>query len=125
MSNSRVKLEVKLFFSISAGLIYLVALPRKMAKCVAAELEKYFGFVGYPSIFHTGMFIIAFPQSNTLTSNYHLTKMYSFISFQTNGKEFIATVVVELLKANNPNCFLVTGRPSTLCSQGSLRMPTS
>jgi hypothetical protein len=91
-----------------------------MAKCVAAELEKYFGFVGYPSIFHTGMFIIAFPQSNTLTSNYHLTKMYSFISFQTNGKEFIATVVVELLKANNPNCFLVTGRPRTPRDQGSV-----
>jgi len=45
----------------STGLIYLVALPRKMAKYVAAELEKYFGFVGYPTIFHMGMFIIAFP----------------------------------------------------------------
>ena len=45
----------------STGLIYLVALLRKMAKYVAAELEKYFGFVGYPSIFHTGMFIIALP----------------------------------------------------------------
>ncbi len=45
----------------STGLIYLAALPRKMAKYVAAELEKYFGFVGYPSIFHTGMFIIVFP----------------------------------------------------------------
>ena len=44
----------------STGLIYLVALPRKMAKYVAVELEKYFGFVGYPSIFHTGMFIIVF-----------------------------------------------------------------
>jgi hypothetical protein len=44
----------------STGLIYLVALPRKMAKYVAAELEKYFGFVGYPSIFHTGRFTIAF-----------------------------------------------------------------
>jgi hypothetical protein len=46
----------------STGFIYLVALPRKMAKFVAAELEKYFGLVGYPSIFHTGMFISsAFP----------------------------------------------------------------
>ena len=44
----------------STGLIYLVALPRKMAKYVAAELEKYFGFVGYPTIFHTGMFIYPF-----------------------------------------------------------------
>jgi uncharacterized UPF0160 family protein len=46
----------------STGFIYLVALPRKMAKFMAAELEKYFGLVGYPSIFHTGMFISsAFP----------------------------------------------------------------
>ena len=34
----------------STGLIYLVALPRKKANYVAAELEKYFGFVGYPGI---------------------------------------------------------------------------
>ncbi len=38
----------------STGLVYLCALPRKMAKFVAAELEKFFGFVGYPEIFHTG-----------------------------------------------------------------------
>jgi hypothetical protein len=42
----------------STGLIYLVALPRKMANYVAAELEKYFGFIGYPHIFHTGMYSI-------------------------------------------------------------------
>jgi hypothetical protein len=45
----------------STGLIYLAALPRKMAKYVATELEKFFGFVEYPTIFHTGMFIIVFP----------------------------------------------------------------
>ncbi len=28
--------------------------------------------------------------------------------------------MVELLKANNPNCFLVTGRPRTPCDQGSV-----
>ncbi len=28
--------------------------------------------------------------------------------------------MVELLKANNPNCFLVTGRPLTPCDQGSV-----
>ena len=37
-----------------------------------------------------------------------------------NGKEFIATVVVDLLKANNPNCFVVTGRPRTPRDQGSV-----
>ncbi len=39
----------------STGLVYLAALPRKTAKFVANKLEKYFGFVGYPHIFHTGM----------------------------------------------------------------------
>jgi hypothetical protein len=43
----------------STGLIYLVALPRKMAKYVAAELEHYFCFVGYPYIFHTGRFTVS------------------------------------------------------------------
>ncbi len=39
----------------STGLVYLVALPRKTAAFVAAKLEKPFGFVEYPHIFHTGM----------------------------------------------------------------------
>ncbi len=39
----------------STGLVYLAALPRKTAVFVAKKLEKYFGFVGYPHIFHTGM----------------------------------------------------------------------
>jgi hypothetical protein len=39
----------------STGLVYLAPLPRKTAEFVANELEKYFGFVGYPHIFHTGM----------------------------------------------------------------------
>jgi hypothetical protein len=37
-----------------------------------------------------------------------------------NGKGFIAIVVVDLLKAGNPNCFIVTSRPSTPCDQGSV-----
>jgi hypothetical protein len=39
----------------STGLVYLALLPRKTAVFVANKLEKYFGFVGYPHIFHTGM----------------------------------------------------------------------
>jgi hypothetical protein len=39
----------------SSRLVYFVALPRKIAMFVAAKLKKYFGFVGYPHIFHTGM----------------------------------------------------------------------
>jgi len=30
----------------STGLVYLCALPRKKAAFVAAELEKFFGFIG-------------------------------------------------------------------------------
>ncbi len=37
----------------STGLVYLAVLPRKTAVFIANELEKHFGFVGYP--FHTGM----------------------------------------------------------------------
>ncbi len=38
------------------GLVYLCALPRKKAKFVAAKLEKFFRFVGYPEIFHTSVY---------------------------------------------------------------------
>ncbi len=44
----------------STGLVYLCALPQKKAIFVAAELEKYFGLIGYPEILHTGMFIFTF-----------------------------------------------------------------
>jgi hypothetical protein len=64
----------------STGLIYLSSLPFKKARFVAFELEKYFGFIGYPHIFHTD-----------------------------NGKKFVATTVVRLLQDNNPHCFVVTG----------------
>jgi len=37
----------------STGLVYLAALPKKKAEYVAAELEKYFGFSGFPHILHT------------------------------------------------------------------------
>ncbi len=37
-----------------------------------------------------------------------------------NGKEFIATIVVDLLKASNPNCFIVTGCPRTPHDQRSI-----
>jgi hypothetical protein len=43
-----------------------------------------------------------------------------FNIYADNGKEFIATIVRELLVKNNLNCFLVTGRPSTPRDQGSV-----
>ncbi len=39
----------------STGIVYLAALLRRTAKFVAAKLEKYFGFIGYPYIFYTGI----------------------------------------------------------------------
>ncbi len=44
----------------STGLVYLCALPRKKALFVAAKLEKYFGLIGYPEIFHTGVYTVTF-----------------------------------------------------------------
>jgi hypothetical protein len=38
-----------------------------------------------------------------------------------NWKEFIATIVVDLLKASNPNCFIVTVHPRTPRDQGSIK----
>ena len=32
----------------STGLVYLSPLPKKKADYVVSELDKYFGFVGYP-----------------------------------------------------------------------------
>jgi IS30 family transposase len=75
----------------STGLVYLTALPKKKAEYVASELEKYFGFAGFPHILHTD-----------------------------NGKEFIATLVVDMMMRHNPDCFLVTGRPRTPRNQGSV-----
>jgi hypothetical protein len=46
----------------STGLVYLCAIPWKRAAFVAAELEKFFGFVGYPEIFHTGVYTILLTQ---------------------------------------------------------------
>jgi hypothetical protein len=37
-----------------------------------------------------------------------------------NGKEFIASIVVDLLKESNPNCYVVTGHPRTPRDQGSV-----
>ena len=37
----------------STGLTYLAALPKKQPQFVAHELDLLFGFIGYPSIFHT------------------------------------------------------------------------
>jgi hypothetical protein len=96
----------------STGLVYLCALPRKKAIYVAAELEKYFGLIGYPEIFHTGMFTFSFMLSQKV---YFISVLLTvlYISLSDNGKEFIATVIVDLIKKSNPNCYLVTGRPRT------------
>ena len=47
------------------------------------------------------------------------TSLFYFFN-SDNGKEFIARVVVDLLKESNPNCYVVTGRPRTPPDQGSV-----
>ncbi len=42
------------------GLVYPCALPQKKAIFDAVEWEKYFGFIGYPKIFHSGVYTITF-----------------------------------------------------------------
>ncbi len=57
----------------STGLIWLAALPYKRADFVAFELEKYFGFVGYPHIFHTGT--LSTPFTIMFDGNYYLVSV--------------------------------------------------
>jgi hypothetical protein len=52
----------------STGLVYLCALPWKKAIFVATELEKYFGLIGYPKIFHTGVYTVAFMLSQLVSA---------------------------------------------------------
>lgn len=55
-------------------LTYLVALPQKKTSYVAYELDRIFGLIGYPVVFHTD-----------------------------NGKEFTGSDVLELLKEYSEN----------------------
>ena len=49
-----------------------------------------------------------------------IVSVFTLLSLD-NGKEFIAKIlVVEMMLAHNPNCFIVTGRPRTLQDQGSV-----
>lgn len=69
----------------------LTALPRKKASHVAFELDKIFGMIGFPNIFHTD-----------------------------NGTEFTAHEILLLLKKYNRSIITVTGRPRTPRDQGSV-----
>jgi hypothetical protein len=72
-------------------LTYLAPLPRKKAEYVAYELDRIFGLIGYPAIFHTD-----------------------------NGTEFTANEILTLLKRYNRAIITVTGRPRTPRDQGSV-----
>jgi hypothetical protein len=106
----------------STGLVYLATLPRKTAEFVANELEKYFGFVGYPHIFHTGMCRLEIKNNLDCECcfNVLIYVVHCFFYNTDNGKEFIAKIVVDMMKRNNPNCFIVTGCPRTPHDQGSV-----
>ncbi len=71
------------------GLFYLCALPRKHPNLVAYKLQKIFGIIGFPKIFHID-----------------------------NGKEFTTKVVLKFLCRMNPNIISVTGRPRHPSDQG-------
>ena len=73
------------------GLTYVTSIPRKRPKYVAFELERIFGLMGYPAIFHTD-----------------------------NGKEFTGKALIALLREINPRILTVTGRPRTPRDQGSV-----
>ncbi len=51
---------------------------------------------------------------------YYIVFYFVLVFNSDNWKEFIATVVVDLLKASNPTCFIVTGCPRTPRDQGSV-----
>ncbi len=105
----------------SIDLVYLAALPRKTAKFVVTELEKYFGLVGYPHIFHTGMWRLDINNNlDCVCDNFLIYVIRCFFYNTDNGKEFIAKFVVDMMKHNNPNWFIVTGRPRTPRNQGSV-----
>jgi transposase InsO family protein len=75
----------------ATGLTYLCALPRKRPHLIAYNLQKIFGIIGYPKIFHTD-----------------------------NGKEFTAKVVFKALREMNPHIYTVTGRPHCPSDQDSV-----
>jgi hypothetical protein len=58
----------------------------------------------------------------SLCISFLLIVLYFFVLLfnSDNGKGFIATVVVDLLKESNPNCNIVTGCTRTPCDQGSV-----
>ena len=74
-----------------SGFTALFSIPQKKAEYVAHELEKYFGLVGYPTIFQTD-----------------------------NGNEFVARQLLDMIAEINPAIITVTGRPRTPRDQGSV-----
>ena len=73
----------------STSFTAVFSLPQKKPAFVAFELEKYFGLVGYPAIFHTD-----------------------------NGNEFTARLIIDMIADINPSIITVTGRPCTPRDQG-------
>ena len=73
----------------STSFTAVFSLPQKKPAFVAFELEKYFGLVGYPAIFHTD-----------------------------NGNEFTARLIIDMIADINPSIITVTGRPRTPRDQG-------
>ena len=75
----------------ATGITYIRSLPFKKAEYVAHEVDFIFGYIGCPHIFHSD-----------------------------NGKEFVAKMILDLLKELDPKIASVTGRPRTPRDQGSV-----
>ena len=94
----------------STGLIWLAALPYKKASFVAYELEKYFGFVGYPQIFHTGTFNFTIHISHHVSS---LNISY-YVVYLTTNASFSITLITQTTVQNSlpplfaSYCFAIT-----------------
>jgi hypothetical protein len=73
----------------STGFTALFLFPRKKPMFVAFELERYFGLVGYPLIFHTN-----------------------------NINEFTTRLIIDMIANINPAILMVTGHPCTPRDQG-------
>ena len=74
----------------ATGITYIRSIPLKKAEYVAHEVDFIFGYIGCPHIFHSD-----------------------------NSKEFVAKLILDLLKELDPNIATVTGRPRTPRDQGS------
>ncbi len=92
----------------STGLVYLAALPRKTPTMLQLSLRSTLASWDIPTSSTLVRTALLLNESHQLL----IVSLFTLLSLD-NGKEFIAKIVVEMMLAHNPNCFIVTGRPRT------------